>query len=188
MRQLETALIPQELNYDGSQLKSHFAFKNFGILGPSLIAFTGKCHVDFTHMVDLMDLRQGKTIFSHSMLHFILEFFPPELEKGVLYQRLLVTHFKETLESYDRKIILERRGNDLYDQIHKLNISIATVSPVSTLIHAGINILSHETPVPTRGLQDYTLNPEEFAREILKRFAVEWADIESASCKARAVH
>jgi hypothetical protein len=54
---------------------------------------------------------------------------------------------------------------------------------VSALIHAGINISSRNTPVPTRGLADYGIEPRAFAEEILAAYAAECESAWRARCK-----
>jgi hypothetical protein len=64
-------------------------------------------------------------------------------------------------------------------------VSIASVSPVSALIHAGINISSRSTPVPTRGLADYGIEPAAFAKEVLAGYSAECEGLLRARCKVR---
>lgn len=184
---IQTYFSLEPLSYDGTQLHSHFAYKNFAVQGPSLVAFIGGCDVRLTEMVDLADVKAGKPIFSHSMVHFIFEKFELNLDSGIFYQRLLVCHIKEYLEHHTRGILFQRSGNDLYDGANKINVSIATLSPVSTMVHVGVNVLSLETPVPTRGLQDYKIDPEHFVQNILKNFANECYEMEMAKSKVRGV-
>lgn len=81
---------------------------------------------------------------------------------------------------------IARQGSDLYDGKYKLTVSIASVSAVSALIHAGINVSSRNTPVPTRGLADYGIEPRAFAEEILAGYAAECEGLLRARCKVRA--
>jgi hypothetical protein len=69
----------------------------------------------------------------------------------------------------------------------KLSVSIATASPVSTLIHTGFNIETEGTPVPTAGLAEQGVDIPAFAAEVLRRYAAEVQDIWLARCKVRAV-
>ena len=78
---------------------------------------------------------------------------------------------------------VRRDGADLYDGSHKLTVSVASVSPVSALIHAGINISSHNTPVPTRGLADYGIEAREFAEDLLAAYSEECASAYRSRCK-----
>lgn len=173
--------------YDGSQLRSHFAYKTFGILGDSIVGFAGPCDVKTASMVDLEDATRGLHIYSENMLHFIVERFDDDLTLAITLQRLLVANAIAELQDGVDGLRLVRRGNDIFDETCKLSVSIATVSPVSTLIHFGINIVSRNTPVPTKGLEDYGLTPPATARGILNRYAEESVGIAKARAKVRGV-
>jgi hypothetical protein len=175
------------IDYDGSQLASHWIFRNFRILGDAAVAFCGGCDVSIDKMVDLADVRDNKPIFSKSMLHVIAEFFDSDLTKTILTQRLLVSLVQQELIFRIQKPVIVRGGNDLYDDGAKLSVSIATASPVSTLLHFGINIISEGTPVKTKGLADYKIEPADFARAILESFRDEIQTVSQARSKVRAV-
>ncbi|MCL5046252.1 MAG: DUF366 family protein, partial [Actinobacteria bacterium] len=53
---MEKVFLPEFIKYDGRQLSSLWAFRNFGIQGDSIVAFRGPCHVELTEMVDLADV------------------------------------------------------------------------------------------------------------------------------------
>ncbi|MBI2346914.1 MAG: DUF366 family protein, partial [Deltaproteobacteria bacterium] len=78
-------------------------------------------------------------------------------------------------------------GNDLFEGTAKLSVSIATASPISTLMHTGINILSTNTPVMTKGLHDYGIDPAPFATKVMARYAEEIAGVVHARAKVRGV-
>lgn len=184
---MQTHIHHSPLTYDGTQLSSHFAYKNFGMLGDSIVAFTGPCDVKSSHMVDLEDATRQLFIFSQNMLHFIIEHFDFDLTTTIALQRLFITNLIDTLTTHKPELKLNRSGNDIYDGTFKLSVSIATASPVSTLIHTGINICSNNTPVPARGLDDYKIAPHEFAPDVLKRYTDEVAGIRKARAKVRGV-
>jgi len=177
------------LKYDGTQLASLWAFRHHDLQGDSIVAFQGPCHVALTEMVDLADVKEEAHIYSEKMLHFIVEHFDLDLEKTVTRQRLLVAIIKEELEKQYRDLKLIRKGDDLYWQERKLSVSIATLSPVSTLIHLGLNIISDNTPVPTIGLQELGIEDiEGFAKDILQSYTEEISSINLARCKVRGVN
>lgn len=181
-----TKLLDTPLAYDGSQLRSLWAFRNFGLLGDSIVAFKGPCRVGVSEMVDMEDVRAGEFIFSEEMLHFIVEHFETDLEKAVVRQRLLMALIGETLACFGAEGF-KRQGDDLYLGEAKLSVSIATLSPVSTLIHTGLNIVSLNTPVATVGLADLGVDADVFARSIVDRYAAEVESIRAARCKVRGV-
>lgn len=174
-------------DYDGTQLSSHWIFRNFNLQGDAAVAFCGGCDVKVDKMVDLADVRDDKPIFSKSMLHVIAEFFDADLTRTILMQRLLVSLAQQELIFRIQKPTIVRGGNDLYEDGAKLSVSIATASPVSTLIHFGINIVSEGTPVKTKGLADYKIDPADFARALLESFRDEVRTVAQARAKVRAV-
>jgi hypothetical protein len=118
------------------------------------------------------------------MLHFLCEFFDPDLPKTILRQRLLVAIAAEQLAGVTG---LRRNGDDLYVGERKLSVSIATVSPVSSLIHFALNIDPTGAPVPAVGLAELGVEPEQFARRLMTAFAEELESIDAARCKVRPV-
>jgi hypothetical protein len=174
------------LKYDGTQLRSHFIYQRTGTLGNSCMGFIGSCEVSLDHLVDLEDVRRKTPIFSPRMLHFLLEDFHLDLAAGVCLQRLMVCVLAEELAGRGVKE-LERRGDDLYWQEKKLNVSIATRSGISTLIHLGINIETEGAPVPAVGLAQWDIAPEALAKSFLQRLEKEYEDIWEATYKVRPV-
>ncbi|MBU0579603.1 MAG: DUF366 family protein [Candidatus Margulisbacteria bacterium] len=184
---MKTYLVKETLKYTGAELSSFFAEKSFSIKGNSIIAFCGPAEVNEEHMVDLEDLKNKDFIFSEDMVHFIVEIFDLNLERAVALQRLLITILHEKLQELKPEIKLKRNGDDLMDGQNKLTVSIATTSPISSLIHVGINVSSKNTPVPTKGLADYGIDPKAFAEKVLKAFQEEFLSMEHARTKVRQV-
>ena len=184
---MKTKFLNEEITYDGKQLTSHWIFKKTGWVEDGFVSFVGPCNVTLEHMVDLVDVKEEKPIYSQSMLHFIGEFFDTPLEIAILRQRMLITLAQQELALRGHKII--RGGNDLFDQTDgaKLSVAIATCSPVSSLFHFGINILSEGTPVKTRGLKDYEIEVKSLAEALLASFADELASVQVAKAKVRPV-
>lgn len=183
---MESFYSNERINYTGRELRAHFAYNRFDISGDSLVAFSGGCDVKVDALVDLEDVKAKAGIYSEDMLHFIGEFFHTDLEKTILLQRILMAIIKDEIAALSGEQLL-RKGDDIYDGASKLSVSIATSSPVSTLIHTGINIISDNTPVKTKGLNDYGIEVVSFAENILSRFESEIADIKFARCKVRGV-
>lgn len=174
----------ETIAYTGEQLRSNFALTTFGVAGDSIVAFCGPCDVRPDKIVDIEDLRQGNRIYSENMLHFIVEHRHPDLEKSVLRQLMLVTIIKELLNAQLGGAV-RREHTDLYDGDAKISVSVATVSPVSSLIHCGINISSANTPVKTRGLDDYHIEPIGLARRVVEQYVRETERLWSAQCKVK---
>lgn len=121
------------------------------------------------------------------MLHFIVEHFDMSLERAILRQRLLVAIIADALNEAKGCFLVRRQGDDLFADDRKLSVSIATRSPVSCLIHVGVNISSKNTPVPTRGLSDLGVDPRRLAQVVLRAYVGECESAQAARCKVRGV-
>lgn len=135
----------RRIDYDGSAIRSHWAYRNFGILGNSIIVFRGRCDVKVEEMIDIEDLRAKKEIKSEDMVHYIIEIFDsPNTLLASALQKLFIAKLCEVLQAYGIETF--RKGDDIYVDGKKLSISIATVSPVSMKIHIGINVEAKGVP------------------------------------------
>ncbi len=170
--------------YTGRELRSHWIFETFGLQGDAIVAFTGPCDVALEAMVDLADVAAGESIRARLMVHFIAECFDRDLEKAVLRQRLLVALAAEKLGVSAQ---VRREGDDLYVGDRKLSVSIATASPVSTLIHFAINIDPEGAPVAAIGLDELGVDAPALAGTLMAAFADELTGVAHARCKVRAV-
>lgn len=179
--------LPHPQIYDGAQLRSQFILESTGFQGDAIVAFCGAADVGETHMVDQEDIAASAWIKSNAMLHFIVEHFFMPLSEGVARQRLLISIIREVLTSSKPELRIIRSGDDLFDGDKKLTVSIAAASPQSTCIHTAINIDSNNTPVPTRGLNDYKIAPVPFALDVLRRYSQESHDIFLATCKVKPI-
>ena len=180
---MKTHVAPSPIDYDGTQIRSLWAYREFGVQGDSIVAFRGACEVPPVHMVDLEDVRSNSRIASPSMLHFMVEHFDRDLERAVLRQRLLAILVKEALGGEVR-----REGDDLFLGVGKLSISIATLTSVSAKIHFGINIERAENVgVETRSLGDLKADPDALARTVLENYASEMAGVLDARTRVRGV-
>ncbi len=177
--------LENDLNYDGSQLHSLFGYLGNGILGDSIIAFKGACQIPFENMVDGEDVLAQSSIQGQSMLHFIIEEFGMSLELAVTRQRLFAALVLGELTKYSPRAELRREGDDIYRHDSKLSISIATVSPVSALIHFAMNITNDGTPVKTVSLIDIGVEPREIAGLIAQRYIHEIKTIKEACTKVK---
>lgn len=188
---MQSHFIEQKFPYDGSQLRSLYGYLEHGVLGPSTIAWVGRCDIPFSHMVDGEDLLAKAVIQGDEMLHFIIEFFDRDLFSGVAIQRLFASIMKDYLAAKAKSALagqeLVRHGDDIYLGEKKLSISIATKSPVSTLIHFAVNVTNEGTPVQTLCLQDLKQDPRKVAEEVMNLFRNEYISIITATQKVRPV-
>jgi hypothetical protein len=172
--------------YTGDELRSLWIYETFGIRGDAIAVFAGPCEVPTESLVDTKDRIAEETIVAASMLHIIIEHFDASLECAILRQRLLVTIIRDALTSMGVDD-LERRGDDIYVSESKLTVSIATKSPVSTLIHTGINIDATGAPVEACGLVELEIEPTQLAESIAMAYCAEMDSAALARTKVRGV-
>jgi len=188
---MQTQFIEKRFPYDGTQLRSLYAYLEHRILGPSIIAWRGPCSISFEHMVDGEDLLAKAVIEGDEMLHFIIEVFDRDLFSGVALQRLFASIVRDYLQGSVHvtlpQVDLFRDGDDIYFEQAKLSISIATKSPVSTLVHFAMNITNSGTPVKTLSLQDLKLDPVRVAEDVMALFHMEYVSMVEATQKVRPV-
>jgi hypothetical protein len=184
---MQSKWIDQETKYDGTQLRSLYAYLSFGVLGDSIVAWRGPCDVAFTHMVDGEDLLQRSAICGSDMLHFIIEVFDVSLLAGVFLQRLMASITKDVIEKHSSHVRLRRDGDDLYEGHRKLSISIATSSPVSTMIHFAVNVNPAGAPVEACGIGEFGIDVKDFAKAVMEKLVQEFNSSRIATMKVRPV-
>jgi hypothetical protein len=188
MNSLVTEFSKKERPYTGVELRPHFLLTELGLKGSAIGAFIGPCRVQTEHLVDWEDRLAHDRIEAAWMVHFIGEFFGMGLREGVFAQRLLMSLMGEVAnEQLKRGSPIRRSGDDLFADERKLSVSIVTASPVSLLLHAGINIDPAGAPVPAIGLAELGILPEQWVPEVLSRFGKEWEGIHWACAKVRPV-
>lgn len=174
--------------YDGAQLVSLRNYLKHGLLGDSIVAWVGPCDVHIDHMVDGEDLLAQAQICGGQMLHFIIETFETSLFAAVGLQRLMASLVRDQLMKLSPNggaLKLYREGDDLYLKEAKLSISIATQSPINSLIHFAVNVTNEGTPVKTLSLEDLNVEPKVLAQAVMKAFCVEFESIRQATQKVR---
>ena len=194
---MKSHFIDKELAYDGSQLRSLFAYLGYGVQGTSIISWIGPCDISNEHMIDGEDLLAGETIAGARMAHFIIERFETQLFGAVALQRLMASIVMDICREHvaigaasgagsaELASIFRREGDDVYFGDGKLSISIATVTPVSALIHFAVNVTNDGTPVKTAALQDFGFDAETFAHRVMGHVVREVDSIEIATVKVR---
>ncbi len=190
MTSLRIYFHPDELAYTGVELRPHYLLSHFKLRGSAIAAFIGPCHVKTEHLVDWEDRMQGDFIQAKLMLHFLGEFFGISLPQGVLLQRLIMATLAESLNTKLKQRVT-RSGDDLFVLDRKLSVSIVTASPVSQLLHIGLNLDPLGAPVPAVGLLELGETLDEIKRVwipgILESLAREWDEIDWACAKVRPV-
>lgn len=188
---MKSLFIEKKMAYDGTQLRSLYAYLDHGLLGTSIVSWIGSCNISFKHMVDGEDLLAQAKIEGDEMLHFIAEVFDRDLFSAVALQRLFASIVRDYLQSTSNYLsaeeILRRDGDDIFLEDRKLSISIATRSPVSVMIHFAMNITNEGTPVKTLCLNELQLDPKKVAEDIMLLFKNEYKEILQATMKVRPV-
>ncbi|MBS1960820.1 MAG: DUF366 family protein [Bdellovibrionales bacterium] len=194
---VETKWIEERMTYTGPELRPHFLLEKFRVKGSAVAAFVGPCEVKMEHLVDWEDRLANDFIRAKLMVHFLGEFFGISLAEGVLYQRLFMAIAGQEIARISGKTI-RRDGDDLFwndgKDERKLSVSIVTASPVSRLLHAGINLDASGAPVKAAGLFDLGVGtPQDLGpvkalvERILSVFREEVEGIEWACAKVRPV-
>lgn len=186
---ITTRWLDEAQTYDGRQLRAHWILRETGIVGDAIVAFRGPCAVRDDEMADLEDLLAGASIAGDDMVHFVWESFD---DRGPLVavhrQRMLSAQAFELVGAMapERVATARRDGDDLYVGERKLSISIATLTPVSSMIHFALNCVPRGTPVPTVGLVELGIEPRAFAERLLSIAIEEQDSIRRARAQVRA--
>jgi len=170
---LNYLFIPDKIFFTGEQLAEHWTAENYEIIGDSIVAFIGPCEISPNFLWDIKHRKKKTPIKSELMLHFLVEHFETDFEKAILRQKLLIHILKDKLNHRLGGDVLQRWGDDLFDGDAKLTIAAVVKTKVSTKIHVGVNISSKNTPVKTKGLQDYNLDPQEMAQAVMNQYRLD---------------
>ncbi|MBN2543050.1 DUF366 family protein [bacterium] len=170
------------------EIKPHWALEKFGLVGDSIVAFSGPCNIKPEYFVDIVAAKRGKEIFSKNMLHIVVEHFDTDIEKAILKQMLLISIIQEKLENRITERTILRWGDDLFDENCKLTTSAVIKTLISTKIYVGINISSEGTPIKTRGLEDYGIDPFELIEAVINQYRVEIKQLTEKSCRIKAIY
>jgi len=183
---MKTRFVKDRIDYTGRELRPHWIMERFGLVGDAAVSFAGSCYVSGEDLVDLEDRALGNTVAGDLMLHFIVELFGIALPGIVFAQRLLCSAAKDAIEETGDGAV-RRDGDDLFAGTGKLSVSVATVSPVSGLIHMGLNITREGVPVEAACLEDLKIDPAAVADRILASFSGEIESAMEAASKVRPV-
>jgi hypothetical protein len=182
--------LEEKIKYTGAELRPHWISERTKSFESAMVAFAGPCDVATAELVDLEDSRVGDFIRAKEMLHFLAESFSADLELAICHQRLLVALFAEKLRTRlsasDAARVL-RDGDDIFvsgeGEPRKLSVSIVTASPVSTLLHFGVNIDADGAPVKAIGLRDLGVDYKDLAMDVMESWQAEVVSMARARCK-----
>ncbi|MBK8101188.1 MAG: DUF366 family protein [Planctomycetes bacterium] len=183
---MKTLWLEQPIRYEGTQLRAHWILQTTGLCGDAAVGFRGPCRIARAEIADLADL-DGPGIAGDDMVHVIWESFAAtDLLLAVHRQRLLAAQAAEVLASMAPTARIVRQGDDLFVGDGKLSISIATVTPVSSVIHFAVNATPGGAPVATATLAEIGVAPAAFGQALLARLQQEQGSIAEARAKVRA--
>jgi hypothetical protein len=177
----------QEIKYTGEQLTSHWAFYNFNLAGDSIVSFMGPCQIEPRYLTSVEHYQKKSQIKSKKMLHFVVEHFDSDLENGVLRQKLLISILKDKLNHRLKGDVLQKWGDDIFDADAKLTISSITKTNISIKIHLGVNISDKDTPVKTKGLENYGIDPAEIAQAVMNQYRLDMKRVEEIKAGIRSL-
>jgi hypothetical protein len=184
---MRSLFVRDEILFTGEQLSSFWAYKNYDIEGDNIVAFIGPCQIEEKYIIGIDHFKKKTQIKSERMLHFMVEHFDLDLEKAILRQKLLVDILKDKLNHRLKGEVLQRWGDDLFDSGFKLTVSATVRTSVSTKIHLGINISSKNTPVKTKGLEDYGIDPNDVSQAVMDQYRLDMRLISQKLCKTRSI-
>ncbi len=184
---MHTLWLESEQKYDGQQLAPLYNYLEHGVLGDSIVGWQGACNVPLEHMVDGEDIRAASKIEADQMLHFVIELFQFPLSSAVALQRLMGEILILQVHKHGKvNGTLHRTGDDVYWGENKLNISIATCTQTSSLIHFAFNVTNEGTPVKTAALKDFGItDTETFAFSFMDAVKSEVLSLKRAMVKVR---
>jgi hypothetical protein len=179
------------IDYDGTQIKPLWAFRELDVQGDSIVYFIGEMKVPRTELIDVKDLLENEAeipISSERTIHFIVEHFDdPSLRLAYHRQRILINIAKERIID-DCETHVKRNASDLFVGERKLSVSVATSSASSSKVHLGLNITSEGVPegVKAIGLTELGINDfSALAKAIAKNYVLEIEEIEEDLSKTR---
>ncbi len=182
---MRSKFIKEEMNFTGEQVRSLFAYDTFNILGDSIVAFIGTCDVSLKEIVDLELAKGGKRPpYCSKMLHFIAEHFELDLEKAILREYLLLNIVKDLINEKLERNAIKRVGTELYENDARIAFSLASSSPVSSLVYVGVALVSSEEG-KVNGLENYSIDAVSFANEVMDRYTKESERISQLRCRTR---
>ncbi len=167
---LKKYLSMEELEFNGLQLRAHWAQESFGLQGESIIAFVGPFGPRIQNVVfpSACQPFHGK-----KMLHFVVEHFHADAEKVSLQQLLLIHVLKDKLNHRLKGDLIQRWGQNLFLESAQLTVAMVLLSDSSATIYTGINIQRGDPASKIWGLEQGHLDPMELAQVVMDQYIFE---------------
>ncbi len=181
-------VLPTERPFTGPEMAQHWAYKNFGLCGDSIVAFRGRFEVPPESWTDLDAVVHGKDFFFADMLNFIVEHFDSGIREAVMRQYILVSILEEKMlhrmECAECRLV--RLGDDLFDADNRLSITACSITPVSTKLYLGVYL----DPSPKNGIQGlkfYNLKALDLAELVINQYRAEMRRLEEKSWRTKPI-
>ncbi len=179
--------LEEKRTLSGDEMFPHWALRNFGLLGDSIVSFIGDFKVPPERWIDIDSIMHGNNFPDTEMLHFVIEHFGSSLQETVLRQSLLVSILEEKLlhriKSNDHQ--LTRLGDDLFDSENRLSITAVGSTLVSTKIHIGV--FTKSPGKNYHGLEDYGVIPEELSEVVVCQYCAEMRRLAEKTWKVKPI-
>ncbi|MCK5832350.1 DUF366 family protein [bacterium] len=171
---------PRDLT--GEEMAPHWAYRNFGLLGDSIVALRGNFNVPSEKWMDIEAIIHCRDVYQADMLHFVIEHFQSSIREMMMRQYILLSIVEEKLlhrmEETENRLV--RLGDDLFDGENRLTVTSANVTPVSAKFYLGI-YLDSEANNGIRGLKSYNVKALEFAELVINQYRAEMRRLEEKS-------
>ncbi len=174
MHRIQYKNISEQIPLTLDAMKAHWALKEHGVEGDSILSFSGPFRVTAEDFLDITaDTERNLIAQETPMLHFIAEHFDDSLELAIYRQYLLVSIAEEKLDKRLGKGHIIRWGEVLYDGRERLSTSAVTKNPVSTKIHLGL-FLEDQKDKQLKGIVSLGIEPMEFAQLVVGQYRAEY--------------
>ena len=174
LTRMQYKILKEKRPLSGDEMLPHWAYRNFGLLGDSIVAFIGEFKVPPERWIDLESIMHDRRLPDTDMLHFVVEHFDNNLREGMLRQYVLVSILEEKLlhriPNDGHKLV--RLGDDLFDGENRLSITAAGCTLVSVKLHMGI-YLEAGPARGVHGLGAYGVDPMELADVVISQYRTE---------------
>lgn len=184
---MKSRVLKEKLSLTFEKMRPHWAYKEFGLLGDSIVAFCGPFEIPPDEWIDLGNIVHGEVIPPGDMLHFVIEHFGSSLQEAVLRQFVLVSILEEKLlHRIDTDHRLVRLGDDIFDGENRLSITAAGITPVSVKLHLGV-FLDDNVEERVRGLSAFAIAPLELADILILQYRAEMRRLSEKAWRSRPI-
>lgn len=173
MDRMKYRILSEKKVFTGEEMRPHWAYINYDLLGDSIVAFTGTFQVPRERLIDIKYIKEGMDILSgEEMLHLVVEHFQENMTVSVLRQYLLLSIVEEKLSHRTQNEPVIRWGDDLYYNELPISTTATTKTMVSCKIHLGLFLHENKLKGHT-GLDVFGIDPFEMVEVIIGQYRAE---------------